>query len=187
MSTSRILLILFILIAITLPAQVKKNRYRIKVIFVNDAILKGDLISLNDSSIHMVKYRPMADTVLMINDIMKISVLRKGAPTTGFLAGLGIGAGLGAAIGYVSYSPPSCDGGFCLDFGPEFSALGGALLGGVAGGLIGMAARSVYTEYPIYGNRNAYHNFRHQLSEESTSRYQKKLAKKRVPINDEVD
>lgn len=147
-----------------------RSRYHIRVQLFNDKAFQGQLISLNDSSVRMIKYRPLADTVISVKAIRNFSLRRKDAPTLGFLTGLGIGAGLGAAFGYVSYSPRSCGSGFCLDFGPELNAIGGAVVGGVVGGLIGAASRSSFKPHPINGSQEAYAMFRKKMLEESASR-----------------
>jgi len=52
--------------------------------------------------------------------------------------GLASGMLLGAIVGFASYRDPHCQGeGFCIDFGPGFDAMAGAVTFGAAGTLVG--------------------------------------------------
>lgn len=72
----------------------------------------------------------------------------------GFLGG----ATIGALAGLATYQSPNCAGvTFCLDFGPELAALGGATAGGVLGAVVGLLVGSTSTELwdPLSGTRQA--------------------------------
>lgn len=168
-------MLLFIFSSTFVEAQLGRKRYLIQIELLSGSKFKGDLSALNDSSIRMVKYRPMADTVFYVRDIKTISIRRRGAGGRGYLVGTAIGGGLGGAIGYASYTPPSCDG-FCLDFGPGLSAIAGAVVGGITGGLVGLAVGSGYTEYLLHGNQSLYDALRKKIFEQSRTRRQKRLA-----------
>lgn len=152
-------------VSFCLAAQFKRNSYRIKIECFNGDMPRGFLIALNDSSIRMITFerRRQVDTVYSFRTIKQVSLRRKNAPGIGFVSGLGVGAGLGAFIGYIAYAPPDCDGGWCLDWGPGFSALGGAVLGGLTGSLVGTGIGSSYARFPINGDYGMYLGFREKI------------------------
>jgi hypothetical protein len=65
-----------------------------------------------------------------------------GATSIGSAIALGSLTGIivGGIIGYASYKPPDCTW-FCIDFGPGFDALGGAVVGIIPGGILGFLLR----------------------------------------------
>lgn len=161
MKTARfLLLVLFTAISISTQAQGKENIYRIQIKFLNGDIVKGYLIALNDSSITLIQsIKHAKDTTFSISQIKDIRLRKKHAVGTGFLAGSVSGGITGAFIGYGSYSP--CDDtSWCLDAGPELSALGGAFIGIISGGILGLATGTANKKFDINGDTAMYTNFR---------------------------
>lgn len=70
-------------------------------------------------------------------------------------AGIGLigGAVTGGIIGRASYKKPESDGYFTIDFGPGFSTLGGAILGGgtgfLVGGIVSVSKKGSKKEYDL--------------------------------------
>jgi len=71
------------------------------------------------------------DVSVDIAVIKDITIVKKSKALEGVL----IGGALGALFGYATYKEPS---GFTIDLGPGGNALGGAMLGGIAGLGIGL-------------------------------------------------
>lgn len=156
MTTKSFYLSIFLLavISICAPAQqLKRNAYRIRVQLSDGNMFRGYLYALHDSSIQVFQYaRKNLDTLFSFRVISSISLRRRNAPGNGFLAGLGVGGGLGALLGFMTHTPPDCGGGFCMDFGPGLSAIAGGAIGGLFGGLLGMQVGSRYKSFPIHGD-----------------------------------
>lgn len=157
-----ILLVLFTIIFFQAKSQLKKTVYRAKIELQNGEMVKGLLYALNDSSITIIKsIKPAKDTTFAISQIKEIRLRKKSAGVKGFAFGAASGAVIGSLIGYISYSPPACDGTFfCIDFGPGFSALGGAFIGTVSGGILGLATGASYKKFVINGDIAKYNNLR---------------------------
>ncbi len=159
-----LLVVLFTITLMQSQGQVKKTIYRTRIEFLNGEIAKGYLFALNDSNIQIsTSFKPFSDTIFAIHQIKKISLRKKNAKGNGFLIGMASGAVVGAVIGYASYSPPPpCVGGFCINLfdGPDYSALGGAILGSLTGGMLGLAAGARYKKYVINGDIAKYNNLR---------------------------
>ncbi len=89
---------------------------------------------------------------LPLNSVTKLEVSQgqKSHTVEGAIIGLLVGGVAGAAIGYASYQKCEPQGEFfscILDFGPEQSALGGALVIGLGGGVVGaLIGRSIKTD-----------------------------------------
>ena len=105
----------------------------------------GDTLVLRQGA--STTYRSVAKSDITGLEVSRGTYTRKGK---GALWGLLIGAGAGAAVGYVSYREPTCQNFSCIGdiFGPGSkggsAALGasvGGLLGAAVGALVGMSAR----------------------------------------------
>ncbi len=89
---------------------------------------------------------------LSLDSVTKLEVSQgqKSHTVEGAIIGLLVGGVAGAAIGYASYQECEPQGEFfscILDFGPEQSALGGALVIGLGGGVVGaLIGRSIKTD-----------------------------------------
>lgn len=166
MKPSRFLIaLLATIISVSVQAQLKKNSYRVRIELLNGKNVRGYLTALNDSSIQIRRASTeKVDTLFTVSSIKNLSIRRKNSGGHGFLVGLGVGAGLGALIGYASYSPPDCDGQFiCIDFGPGLDTLAGAIAGGLSGGLLGLITGSLYRKIAINGDFALYNQFRKKI------------------------
>ena len=161
------IIIFFALIAIVTPslqAQGRIKAYHARIELKGGSTVKGFILNLNDSSIQLYRGKgPNNDTTLNVSQIKILSLRIKNAPGRRFLAGFALGAVLGAGIGYATYSTPECNGGFCIDFGPSYSALGGAFLGSIGGGLIGLLTGLNYNHFGINGDVTKYQELRTKM------------------------
>jgi hypothetical protein len=113
------------------------------------SLTRDTLVLRNGAS---TAFRPVATSEITALEVSNGTHTRK---AKGALWGLLIGAGSGAILGYALYKEPKCqDQGFgCFEIiGPDskgsntaFSAVGGGLLGTLAGALFGMHATETWT------------------------------------------
>lgn len=169
-----LLLVLFTAISISTLAQGKKNIYHIQIGFFNGDTVKGFLLALNDSSITLIQsIKPGKETTFSISQIKGIRLRKKHAVLKGYLVGSSSGAIIGGLIGYGLYSPPDCDDtlfgsptGLCelSALGSSFSAfVGGAAIGTISGGILGLAIGAGYKKFDINGDTAMYTNFRNNI------------------------
>ena len=158
------LVILVLIFAAAIEAQPQKNNYRIRIHLLEGSRLKGTLIELTDSTIHLGSRHGRSDTIVSYRHVQRIAVRRMNSAARGFGIGFGSGAVLGGLIGLMSYSPPDCDGGFyCIDFGPGASALAGGVVGAIGGGVVGLAGGTGYRKFDIDGDNGKYMYFCHSF------------------------
>lgn len=144
----------------------KKVKYQVWVYPKGNATFSGSLYQTGDSSIVVAatKKHIYAKTtsleIFPVNQINELKARKRGQVGKGALIGVGSGIVLGALVGRLSYRP--CDNCF-LDFGPEFSTMGGAILGIPVGALVGIVVGSVRSSYPISGKQSNYATQREQL------------------------
>jgi hypothetical protein len=139
-------------------AQPNPKVYKLKVYFKNGKVASGYLQNLNDSSI-VISPRPNLTSPkerIYYKSIASLRIRDRKALWKGPVIGAAAGAILGAIIGFVSYEKPDCSGAFiCFDFGPEYSALSGATIGGLSGALLGLAIGSSSKEIQLKQNSNS--------------------------------
>lgn len=171
-SNARVLLFLLVsTVALPSVAQIEEGRYKVRIVTVKDEILKGSFLSMTDSTIRLrPSFDSAEDTIISYQVIETLKLRRRNNAGKGFLLGLATGSGLGALVGFISYSPPDCSNGWCLDFGPGFSALAGGLTGGMIGGLFGLGIGTSYQEFEIHGDAQRFRMVQPQLMQRSTRR-----------------
>lgn len=126
----------------------------------------GFLHSITDSAIYLMHYRKPAYSEIDRSQLMKmnpeliksVTMRRKGAMSKGLGIGLLSGIAVGAVIGLASYKDPGPEAWF--DLGPGFSALGGAMIGGVVGGLVGVGVSASSAKYKINGSKDNFRSMR---------------------------
>ena len=146
----------------------KKVKYQVWVYSKSNTTFMGSLYQTGDSSIVVAatKKQFYSNTTALeqfpVNQINELKIRKRGQVGKGALIGVGSGILLGALVGRLSYTP--CDNCF-LDFGPGFSTMGGAILGIPVGALVGIAAGSVRSSYPISGKQSNYASQREKLKQ----------------------
>ncbi len=98
--------------------------------------IKGELLAVEQDSLLIWELASGIDIFVDIHHIKTIKLTRKSRAYEGAL----IGGALGTLIGAATYQEPRSTGWGVIDFGPEFNAAAGGLMGMAAGGLIGAAA-----------------------------------------------
>jgi hypothetical protein len=142
-------------------ARAQENKsfvYRMKIEKINGDRLTGYLLTLGDSSVTMAPDRKLnISRSIAISDIKLIRLRRKNSVGRGLLIGLGTGAVLGTAIGYMSYTPCNC----WIDFGPGLSAIAGGIIGVLGGSAFGAMAGTANKNFVIDGDMIKYNQLRY--------------------------
>ena len=94
--------------------------------------VRGELLVVKKDSLLLLSDF-WTDVSVDIKDVKVIKIVRKSKAKIGLLAG----GALGALLGLMTYKKPVKKGMITLDFGPEYVAGGGGLLGGLIGLCIG--------------------------------------------------
>ena len=153
-------LILFVLVVFTIPAisQLKPKVYKLTVYTKTGRIKTGYLRGINDSCI-VISPQPLLYSPpqsVSYKSIRLIKARDRLALFKGPIKGAASGVFLGAILGFASYHDPYCLGPRCLDFGPGGTPVGDAILGGVLGGLIGLAAGSPSEKIQVQSASNSF-------------------------------
>ena len=113
------------------------ERVRISSPTLGDKYQTGSVVSVTSDTLVFLPAKQSTSMAISTPNIVRMDVAR-GTHTSklkGGLLGLALGVGVGAAIGAATYKPPKCGGGqWCIDL---FGRQGDAVVGGVAGGLLG--------------------------------------------------
>jgi hypothetical protein len=154
----RFLLIICFAISFQAIAQPKKVIYRISITKMDGKIKPGYLRSVSDSTLTIsAKHNKLTpEQVLAYSEISVIKIRKHRAILNGWLLGTAGGATLGAIIGRATYQEPECSGFICVDFGPGFQTLGGGIIGGLAGGVIGISVGSKSKKIKLSGDKKAF-------------------------------
>jgi hypothetical protein len=144
----------------------KKKVYKLKIIDKNESALKGYLISVRDSTLHLNERLDGSGAFEVKTDQIKlIKVRRKGSIGKGIAIGAATGGVLGYIIGYASYQEPDCTGTFfCFDYGPESDGAAGMTLGILIGGTIGGIVGGSSKKFEINGDQNSFELIKPELS-----------------------
>lgn len=107
---------------------IAQNRQGIQIIVfeLNGKRNRGELIAVRQDALVILELLSNIDATVDIGDIKEIRIVKESKALVGLL----VGGALGALIGYVTYQKSAS--GF-VDIGPGGNALGGGLLGGLAG------------------------------------------------------
>jgi hypothetical protein len=141
------LLVLQVFSSHLVQAQIK---YKANVHTLSGNRIMGQILRVTKDSLYLLEDNRNT-LVIMDHEIETLRIKRKGAAGRGFIAGAATGIVIGGVIGYASYTPECSSG--CWDFGPEYDALGGALVGFVAGSLLGTAIGGTGKEFKIEDGR----------------------------------
>ena len=97
------------------------------------------LLAVDDTSVTLKDKFNGLPYIISYRDIEKIKIQKKGSVGTMAVIGGSIGTLMGALIGYGMYQEPTPTTGswYTMDFGPGYSAAGGAFIGLLAGTLVG--------------------------------------------------
>ncbi len=144
-----LILSVFTLILTSLQSHAQ-SIYKVKIKTLSGDMIKGEVLFVKEDSLCMMVRGKNQRLILVASDIQSLRIKRRGGTTRGFIAGASIGTLLGGVIGFASYSPPSpsCSL-YCFDFGPEYDALGGALVGFAAGSICGTLVGSAGKKFEI--------------------------------------
>lgn len=155
----RYITFLFIIFALPLFSQKHDKIYKLKVYTKDGGMTKGYLQRFSDSTI-IISPRaiPNGDSrIVAFSNIKSIKARNNKSMWLGPVIGAAAGAVIGGIVGFASYEPGSCHGFFifCVDYGPEYEIIKGAVIGVVSGGLIGLAVGSISKEIVLNGNKTA--------------------------------
>ena len=156
MSSQRARRIALALACIVLPHQAAAQGVfpgvRVRVVDVSSAapVLTGQLVRKAGDTV-IVSSAAATPTVFVVGAGHRLEVSAGTHRRTLRGVGLGflVGAATGAVLGLASYQEPDCSQSFiCLDFGPGFAALAGAVVfsvpGMVIGGIVGAKKHEVW-------------------------------------------
>lgn len=148
------------------PNPKHKIKYRVSIQMKGNSRQIGSIYSTTDTSLVLAKtskwflYGVTRTEAIPVENILKVQAKRTNGGRRGVFIGMGVGAVIGAVIGYSSYKKPPPSQGlfdFNLDFGPGLDAVGGALIGLPSGALLGGIIRAnIKKTFLINGNQNTY-------------------------------
>lgn len=141
----------------TKDSVVTKSRYIVIVEHKNGQTTKGMLHSIDHRAIDLINFIHRDSTIHLIvpyGDVAGIRYRKEGKIRRHALAGLGIGVGLGAIIGFATYDAHKCDFNTCVEKGVD--PLTTSVLGGILGAGTGAIIGSRYTRIELEGDPSKY-------------------------------
>lgn len=122
-------------LVVSLPARQKKRGNDLVITTVDNRVFRAELLTIKGNDLIVLPGYPSSETVINIDEIQDIRVVRKSKTKLGALIGLSAGAGL-TLYGIIDESTHDYD----LELGPRFGVITGAIFCGVGlgiGALIG--------------------------------------------------
>ena len=147
----------------------RQGRFRVGRVYeawvtTTQARVDGYLASMNDSAVlvdrlpRRLSREPQAGYMEVgVGDIVQVRIRRKNKVRRNTLLGLMIGAGTGAAVGYLTYSKPDPNNPLevLFDVGRGGSTILGALTGMALGTLVGLVT-ATKTKFSIHADRGKF-------------------------------
>lgn len=122
-------------LVVSLPARQKKRGNDLVITTVDNRVFRAELLTIKGNDLIVLPGYPGSETVINIDEVKDIRVVRKSKTKLGALIGLSAGAGL-TLYGIIDESKHDYD----VELGPRFGAIAGAIFCGVGlgiGALIG--------------------------------------------------
>lgn len=121
----------------------------------NTSTIKGYLSEVGDMLVVTPIKKNQTDHRIKLDQVNYLKFRKKGKIGKGLLIGGISGLGIGALVGLATHKSSSSSDSFSINLGPEFSVLGGGIVGAISGLIIGRIVGGKKITIPIQGSKKS--------------------------------